>query len=661
VAQAAASTHDDGRGVDEAAYRRGIRAWVTYDWANSAFTVTVVTAVLPVYFSSVAGATLPSPARATQLFSLVTSIALALTAVLSPLLGAYSDLMAAKKRILAVLVGVGAITTGAMWLVTEGDWVLALVLFAIGRIAFSMGNVLYDALLPSVARPPDQDTVSARGFAFGYLGGGLLLAVNVGMIFGLGAERGSRLSFVTVAIWWAVFTIPLLRHVPEPPPTLVGRRAGVGETVRQTVDMVRSLAHMPDLRRFLVSYLVYNDAINVVIAVAALYGAELGFGTEELLLAVLLVQFTAGPYAILFGRLATRNRANRGRIGVFLVANIVLVPLVGILLGLAGPGDIVGRADDPFQATGDAVGQGEVDLAARLGDQAAVTTIAADLVAADEPVEAVVVDDEVTLAYVGRDVVVGHASGPGGGTLAVSVDGRAGVDADGEAVRVDTASDRVRYGEEVTAVVADAGPHTLTLSASGGPVTVQSLEVAPPPRDANLPLILGVLLGIQVVAGVAMLSFGRAAAARARRIDARRGIILALCAYVVVAVWGFTLDTVMEFWALAWLVSVVQGGSQALSRSLYTTLVPERRAGEFFGMFSILSKFASFLSPLLFVVSVAIWDSSRPAVLALAVMFLTGIGLLRRVDPTTGQALARRLDADVTVGGPGPSAAPPPA
>lgn len=645
MAAAATSTPAPGGGEDEAAYRRGIRAWVTYDWANSAFTVVVVTAVLPVYFSSVAGATLPSPARATQIFSLVTSISLGLTAVLSPLLGAYSDLVAAKKRILVAMVGIGAIATGALWLVTEGDWVMALVLFAIGRIAFSLGNVLYDALLPAVARPADQDAVSARGFAFGYLGGGLLLAIGVGMIFGLGAQTGARLSFLSVGLWWALFTVPLVRHVPEPPPTRVGdEKVGVAATVRTTVAMVRSLGEMPDLRRFLVAYLVYNDAINVVIAVAALYGAELGFGTEELLLAVLLVQFTAGPYAILFGRLATRNRANRGRIGVFLVANIALVPLVGIGLGLFGPGDLVGRADEPFEATGEAVGQGEVDVTTAVAGSAEAATIDAGLVGADEPVQAVVVDDEAVLSYIGRDVAVTFASVPGAGTLTVSVDGDVADDGDDEPVVVDTAADRARYGEEVTVVVADAGPHTLTLAADGGPVTVQGLEVAPPRRDSNLPIILAALVGIQVVAALAALVFGRSMAARACRVDARRGIILALIAYVIVAVWGFTLDTVVEFWALAWLVSVVQGGSQALSRSLYTTLVPERRAGEFFGMFSILSKFASFLSPLLFVVSVAIFDSSRPAVLALSLMFLFGIAVLSRVDPAAGRALATRLD-----------------
>lgn len=629
----------------EDAYRRAIRAWVTYDWANSAFTVVVVTAVLPVYFSSVAGATLPSPARATQVFSLVTSVSLGITAMLSPLLGAYSDLAAAKKRILTVLVGIGAVVTGALWLVAEGDWVLALVLFAIGRIAFSMGNVLYDALLPSVARSEDQDAVSARGFAFGYLGGGILLALDVAMIFALGPERGARLAFLSVAVWWIVFTIPLVRHVPEPPPTLAAGRAGIATTVRQTIAMVRSLGDMPDLRRFLVAYLVYNDAINVVIAVAALYGAELGFGTEELLLAVLLVQFTAGPYAILFGRLATRGRANRGRIGVFLVANIVLVPLVGVGLGLGGPGDVVGRADPDYEATADAVGQGSVDLATRLGDQAEVTSVPANLVGGDEPDESVVVDGSVSLSFVGRDVVVTHGLAPGAGTLVVSVDGRPANDADDEPLRVDGRAEDERYGREFTAVVPDAGIHTLELATTGGPVLVQDIEVALPPRDARLALILGVLVAIQAVAALAALVLGGRAARWARRVDARRGIVLALVAYVVVAVWGFTLDTVMEFWALAWLVSVVQGGSQALSRSLYTTLVPLRRAGEFFGMFSILSKFASFLSPLLFVVSVAIWESSRPAVLALAAMFTFGIVILRRVDVGAGRALARQLDA----------------
>lgn len=629
--------------MSEQEYRRGIRAWVTYDWANSAFTTIIVTAVFPVYFSAVAGATLPSAARATQVFSLVTSVSLAITAIVSPLVGAYSDLVAAKKRLLGLMVAIGATATGALWLVTEGDWLMGLVLFAIGRIAFSTGNVLYDALLPAVARPEDQDAVSSRGFAFGYLGGGLLLAANVAMVLLLPDDLGPRLAFITVAVWWVVFSLPILRRVPEPPPTGDGS-VGIVDTVRQTIGMIRSLGTLPDLRRFLLAYLVYNDGINVVIAVAALYGAELGFGTTELLLAVLLVQFIAGPYAILMGKMVTRGVRRRGLIAGFVGANIVLLPVVGVTLGLVGPATVVGRAAEAFEPTASAVGQGEVDLAgdAVVGGEA--VTLDGGLLGRDGSVAAIVIDDEARLDYVGRNVVIDHAVGPRGGTLVVLVDGQQAVDADGEPLVVDLANDVERWDDEVTAVVDEAGNHTLTLRAVDGPATITGIEVAVPPRDSSLVLILALLVAVQVVAALVALVLQRPLSGWAEGLDARRGIILALVAYLVIAVWGFRLDTVLEFWGLAWLVGVVQGGSQALSRSLYTKLVPARREGEFFGLFSILSKFASFLSPLLFVASVAIWDSSRPAVLALAGMFTIGIVLLRGVDVERGQR--DRLDVD---------------
>lgn len=620
---------------DELDYRRGIRAWVTYDWANSAFVTVIVTAVFPVYFSSVAGATLPSAARATQMFSLVTTIALVVTAIVSPPLGAWSDLVAAKKKLLAGLVAVGAVATGALWVVSEGDWLLGLVLFGIGRVAFSTGNVLYDALLPTVARPEDQDAVSARGYAFGYLGGGLLLAANVALVLLLDGTLGSRIAFLSVAVWWVVFSLPLLRHVPEPPPTGDGS-VGLVDTFRQTVGMVRSLKSLPDLRQFLISYLIYNDGINVVISVAALYGAELGFGTVELLLAVLLVQFIGGPYAVLLGRLATPTAARRDLIAGFLLANIVLVPIVGIAMGLWGPGEVVGRAAAPYEASGDAVGQGEADLAAGPLAGADQVEVPGDLLGSNAPVPAAVVTDAATLDYIGRNVVITHDVGPDGGTMEVLVDGEVAVDPDGQPLRVDLYNDVVRYGQETTVVVDQAGRHTLTIR-SDVPVTITSLVVAPPPRDSSLPLVLGILLVVQVVAALLGWALRRVVAPWAERVDAKHGIMFALVAYTIVAVWGFTLDTVVEFWALAWLVGVVQGGSQALSRSLYASLLPPRREGEYFGLFSILSKFASFISPLLFVVSVALFESSRPAVLSLAVLFLAGMALLVRVDVARGR------------------------
>jgi MFS family permease len=234
-----------------------------YDWANSAFATTILAAVLPVYYSQVAGATLPSPAQATAYWSLGVSVSLLLTAILSPILGTISDIKRGKKPFLATFIGIGVLGTGLMVFVNTGDWLLASMLFIVGRVGFSASIVFYDALLPHVAREEDQDMVSARGYAIGYLGGGLLLAINIAMIFLLPEDNwGSRLSFLSVAIWWAVFSIPLFRVVPEPPAATMA--LGPGENVltatfsrlrntfsqlRRYRELLKFLDRLPDLQR----------------------------------------------------------------------------------------------------------------------------------------------------------------------------------------------------------------------------------------------------------------------------------------------------------------------------------------------------------------------------------------------------------------------------
>ena len=216
-------------GISEQVYKRRIWAWTMYDWANSAFATTILAAVLPIYYSQVAGATLPSATKATAYWSAGLSISLLIAAAISPILGTVSDIMRGKKRFLAIFVGIGVLGTALLVLVETGDWMLASILAIVGRIGFNGANVFYDALLPHVARENDRDRVSARGYAMGYLGGGILLAINVVMIQYLPGTWGARLSFLSVAMWWALFSIPIFRHVPEPPAATA--RMNHGESV----------------------------------------------------------------------------------------------------------------------------------------------------------------------------------------------------------------------------------------------------------------------------------------------------------------------------------------------------------------------------------------------------------------------------------------------
>ncbi len=350
------STSDVGR-----TYRRIVNAWCMYDWANSAFATTIMAAVLPIFYSQVAGATLPSEAVATAYWSVGLSLSLLVVAVLSPLLGTISDVMRGKKRFLAIFAGLGIVGTGLLVLVSTGDWLLASILFVLGRIGFTGANVFYDSLLPHVAKEDDRDRVSTRGFALGYLGGGLLLAINVVMIQLLPGTWGPRLSFLSVAIWWAVFSIPILTRVPEPPSATA--KLGPGESVvavslKRLWGTLKDIRHYRQLFKYLIAFLIYNDGIGTIIGVAAIYGAELGFGSVELILALLLVQFVGIPFSLIFGRLPSDADKRRPLYLAFIVFNFVALPLVGLVGARTLPGEISGAPLPPYADTATAVGEG---------------------------------------------------------------------------------------------------------------------------------------------------------------------------------------------------------------------------------------------------------------------------------------------------------------
>ncbi|HET9362288.1 MAG TPA: MFS transporter, partial [Vicinamibacterales bacterium] len=199
--------------------RPELRAWALYDCANSAFWTTIITSVFPPFFSDHATAGAPD---ATARFAWTTTIAVTIVALIAPVLGAMADYRAIKKRMLAACVAIGVVATALMSTIARGDWIYAAVLFVVGNIAVATSLVFYDSLLPHIAAPDELDRVSTSGYAIGFLGGGLLLLANLAWIlspatFGLPNTLAAiKLSFVSVAIWWLAFTIPLLRRVREP-------------------------------------------------------------------------------------------------------------------------------------------------------------------------------------------------------------------------------------------------------------------------------------------------------------------------------------------------------------------------------------------------------------------------------------------------------------
>jgi UMF1 family MFS transporter len=305
--------------------RPELRAWALYDWANSVFMTTVLQ-VFPIYFTSVVAADLP-PAQASERFAWATTIAMLIVAVVSPALGALADYGGIRKKMMAASVTFGVTVTGALYFVGRGDWRLGAALFILGNIGVNASFVFYESLLPHIARDDEIDRVSTAGYAMGYFSGGLVLAVNALWIqhpawFGLeDAPAAIRLSFLSAALWWAVFSVPLFLRVPEPPAGAAGARMGLRAIVAAFGRLAGTLRDLRGYRQaflLLLAFLLYNDGIQTIIRMGTAYGTELGISSGALIGAIIMIQFVGVPFAILFGALA-------GRFGV---KRMLFVPLV---------------------------------------------------------------------------------------------------------------------------------------------------------------------------------------------------------------------------------------------------------------------------------------------------------------------------------------------
>jgi hypothetical protein len=260
-----------------------------------------------------------------------------------------------------------------------------------------------------------------------------------------------------------------------------------------------------------------------------------------------------------------------------------------------------------------------------------------------------------SIPFNGREVEIVFSVGQDHGIWGVEIDGRPFLDEDtGEPVTIDAYNPTVRYGESESFRVDDAGEHTLTLvntgeknpNSHGTLMTLAQVNILPAVRQSNLGLILGILIGLQLIGLVLALLLGRMFfSGPAATIDTKRGILLALMIYTIIAIWGYFLNSVIEYWFLAWMVAVVQGGSQALSRSLFSNMSPASKSGEFFGFFGIMEKFSAIIGPLVFAFAAAQFGSSRPAVLSIIFFFIMGGYLLTRVNVEEGKRVARAEDA----------------
>jgi len=431
---------------NEKLHKRDIRAWTMYDWANSGFVTTMMAAVFPIYFATL-GAAGDSGAMMTSRWGFTTAIAALIAAVISPILGAVADFRGSKKKFLAIFMMMGVLATVLLFFPNKpGDWVLASIFFIVANIGFAGSLVYYDGLLPHVARADEIDQVSSRGYMMGYIGGGVLLAINVvmimivpGLIPSLGTGLMTRLSFLTVAVWWFVFSLPILQRVKEPV-----RRIDVGEEGFSAIQasfsrLKRTFSELKkyrDLSLAMLAFWIYANGIGTIITMATIYGKELNFSNTTLLGTLLMVQFLAAPFALLFGWLA-------------------------------------------------------------------------------------------------------------------------------------------------------------------------------------------------------------------KKIGTKKSIYLSLGVYSLIAILGYFMYHEWQFWALGAAVATVQGGSQALSRSMVGRMIPKSKSAEFFGFFSVFEKFASILGPFIFGVISAIMNESRLSIGSLIIFFLIGIYVLTKVNIERGVKVALDEEAQM--------------
>ena len=308
---------------------KSVWSWAMYDWANSAFATVVLAGFFPLFFKQYWSGGMPS-GESTFMLGAANSVASMIVALMAPVLGAIADQGSHRRRFLMFFAVLGMVMTGGLYFVAEGNWAMAVCLYVLAILGFSGGNVFYDALLPFVAKERKLDIVSALGFGLGYLGGGLLFALNVSMTlwpesFGLAdSTEAVRISFVMVAVWWAVFSVPVFLFVKEPD----GSEAR-GRSIRAGLNQLCATFH--EVRKlkvvwlFLLAYWLYIDGVDTVIRMAMDFGLSLGFKADALIVALLITQFVGFPAAIAFGKLGEKMGP---KTGIYIAICVYIVVIV---------------------------------------------------------------------------------------------------------------------------------------------------------------------------------------------------------------------------------------------------------------------------------------------------------------------------------------------
>ncbi|HPJ25473.1 MAG TPA: MFS transporter [Synergistaceae bacterium] len=295
-----------------------LRGWVFYDVGNSAFATTIMVVLYPLFYQNVLSAGM-DVSRTTAYWGYASALGLLLAALGGPFAGALGDASGKRKLGLGVMTALGIGATAAMAFLREGQWMPGLLLLILGSGGFALANVFYDSLLTRLAAPWRIPAISSAGYAFGYLGGGVLLVCNGFMVFLL-PSWGFRLSFLSVALWWGLFSLPLFRNVPEPP----GERVeSLGEAMKRPLETLREIRKKPETLRFLLAFWLYNDGIGTIMKMGVLFGSAIGVPPLYLVTALILTQFVGIPSTLAWGALA-RSRGLKKSLVLTLVGYAII-------------------------------------------------------------------------------------------------------------------------------------------------------------------------------------------------------------------------------------------------------------------------------------------------------------------------------------------------
>ena len=314
-------------------YTKEEKSWIFYDWANSAFSAIVAAIILPVFFKSMAESSGVSAVDATAYWGYATSLGTLICAVLAPFLGTLGDFRGMKKKLFTAFMLLGVVST--FLLALTNSWQGLLLFYVLGTLGFSGSCIYYDSFLLDVTDVSRMDRVSSVGYGLGYIGGSTiplvisLVLIQFGSGFGVPTMLATKFSFILTAVWWLVFTIPMLRHVQQKH-AIEPDRDMFAHTLRNMKHTLSMIVKNRSILFFVIAYFFYIDGVGTIIHMATVFGSSCGLDSMDLMVVLLVVQIVAFPFAILYGRLA--DRFGSRRMILFGIATYIVVCMLGFNL-----------------------------------------------------------------------------------------------------------------------------------------------------------------------------------------------------------------------------------------------------------------------------------------------------------------------------------------